>query len=111
MGADDMAYVAALLGRPSVRRWRAMAMADPHVQPQYEFDLPGRGDPYVPTVTGRPVSGRAPQNETCPFTGGPPAADLQVEVQGRVLGFADAFARDSVAADPLAWPQVEGLLR
>ena len=106
----DMAYVSALLAHPSVRRWRAMAMADPYVQPQYELDLPDRPDPHAPAVAGRPVADREAENAFCPFTGREPSPRLQVEVQGRVLGFADAFARDKVAADPLAWPEVQALL-
>lgn len=110
MSADDRAYVSALLSHPSVRRWRALAMADDHVQPHYEMDLPPRADPHVPVVIGRAVAGRTPENAFCPFTGGDPLPELQVEVQGRVLGFADAFTRDKVAADPLAWPEVLSLL-
>lgn len=106
---DAMAYVSALLGHASVRRWRAMAMADRHIQPQYELDLAPRPDPHAPALTGQPVEGRAPENAFCPFTGGEPAC--QVDIRGRVLGFVDAFTRDKVAADPLAWPEVEALLR
>ena len=86
-----------------------MAMADEHVQPQYELDLPARPEPYAPALLGRPVEGRAAENEFCPFTGGAPG--FLVEVQGRVLGFGDAFARDKVAADPLAWPEIAAVLR
>lgn len=109
MGADDAAYAGALLAHPSVRRWRAMAMADAHVQPHYEMDLPPRPDPHAPALTGAPVDGRAPENRRCPFTGAGAPGHL-VEVQGRVLGFAAAFDRDKVAADPLAWPEVAALL-
>jgi glutathione S-transferase len=109
MPGDDAAYVAALLAHPSFRRWRAMAMADAHVQPQYELDMAPRPDPFAPAETGLPAEGRAAENESCPFTGGAPA--FAVEVSGRVLGFGDAFTRDKVAADPLAWPEVEALLR
>lgn len=115
MGADDMTYVAALLAHPSVRRWRAMAVADAFVQPQYELDLPqrtgGGADPHRPPVAGRPVSGETAENPFCPFSGRDPSPAFQVEVGGRVLGFADAFTRDKVAADPLAWPEVHALLR
>jgi glutathione S-transferase len=110
LDADDTAYVAALLGHPSVRRWRAMAMADAHVQPQYELDLRPRDDPHAPAITGLPVEGHAAENDFCPFTGDEPSPDFQVEVQGRVLGFAGAFDRDKVAADPLAWPEVRAML-
>ncbi len=109
MGEADMAYVAALLGHPPVRRWRALAMADGHVQPHYELDLATRADPYAPAVIGRAIEDGAAENAACPLTGCTPA--FLVEVDGRVLGFADAFGRDKVAADPLAWPEVEALLR
>ncbi len=109
MGDADMAYVAALLGHASVRRWRAMAIADGHVQPQYELALDERADPCAPALVGRAVESRAAENAICPFTGDAPA--YLVDVAGRVLGFADVFVRDKVAADPLAWPEVEALLR
>ncbi len=69
-----------------------------------------RPDPHAPAVAGRPVAGRAAENRACPLTGAEAAAAFQVEIGGRVLGFADAFTRDKVAADPLAWPEVEALL-
>ncbi|MEM7213004.1 MAG: glutathione S-transferase, partial [Pseudomonadota bacterium] len=37
MGETDLAYVAAVLGHDPVRRWRAMGMADRHLQAHYEF--------------------------------------------------------------------------
>ena len=108
MGAENMDYVAALLAHPSVRRWRAMAMADNVIQPQYEMDLPPRPDPYAPEVTGTATLGRAPENACCPFTGADPV--YPVEIGGRILGFGDAFTAAKVAADPLAWPEVVELL-
>ena len=42
MGEADAAYARALLAHPSVARWRAMALADGYVQPQYFMDLPER---------------------------------------------------------------------
>ena len=111
VSAEDAGYLAALLAHPSVRRWRAMAMAESHQIAHYELDLPARPDPHAPALTGRPVAGREAENAVCPFTGRDALPELQVEVQGRVLGFADAFARDKVAADPLAWQEVGALLR
>lgn len=110
MGDDDMDYVASLLDHPSVRRWRAMAVADAHVQPHYDFDLPERPDPAAPEVTGDVVTGRSAENAFCPFTGAAVRPEFQLSVRGRVLGFADAFTRDKAAADPFAWPEVAALL-
>jgi glutathione S-transferase len=108
MGAEDMEYVGALLAHPSVRRWRAMAMADNVIQPQYEMDLPPRPDPNTPKVIGTATPGRAPENAVCPFTGADPV--YPVEIGGRILGFGDAFTAAKAAADPLAWPEVVDLL-
>ncbi len=110
MDAADMDYAAALLAHPSVRRWRAMAMADGVIQPQYEMDLPPRPDPHEPALTGTPVQAGRPENAMCPFTGADPAPGAMVDVRGRVLGFGDAFTAAKVAADPLAWPDVAALL-
>lgn len=109
MEADDMAYVAALLAHPSVRRWRAMAMADDFTQPQYEMDLPPRPDPHVPEIVGRNAPGEAPANAACPFTGAEPTHPVMVE--GRVFGLGDAFTAAKVAADPLAWPEMAQLMK
>lgn len=42
VGPEAAAYVAAHLADPVFVAWRAMALADPVVQGQYEFDLPKR---------------------------------------------------------------------
>ncbi|MEM7189358.1 MAG: glutathione S-transferase [Pseudomonadota bacterium] len=111
VGDEDQAYVAALLGHPSVRRWRAMGMASKHLQAHYEFDLPGRPNPHDPSVTGQAVAGANPKNEFCPFSGRDVADDSLVDVDGTVIGFCNTFCRDKVAADPLAWPEAAALLR
>ncbi len=103
-----LAYVAALLGHDSVRRWRAMGMADPYVQSHYEFDLPHRANPHEPNVRGEPIDSGTAENAFCPFTGGDPV--VLVRVQDRVLGFGDVFNRDKVAHDPLCWAEVRALL-
>ena len=111
MDDQDLAYVAAVLAHPSVRRWRAMALADRHVQDHYEFDLPGRPDPLEPAVTGQAVGNdRIAANDFCPFTGDDIAPGCRSEISGRVLGFGDAFTRDKVCADPYCWPELATLL-
>jgi glutathione S-transferase len=42
VGPEAAAYVAAHLADPAFVEWRAMGLADPVVQPHYEFDLPER---------------------------------------------------------------------
>ena len=111
LAKEHMAYVRTLMTCPPVRRWRAMATADRHEQPHYELDLPDRPVPFSPEVAGVAVEGRLAQHDRCPFTGAPSEPDLQVEIEGRVLGFADRFTRDKVLADPLAWPEIDVLLR
>lgn len=110
MAQEDMAYIAAIHAHPSVRRWRAMAEADGHVQPHYEFDLPDRPDPHAPAETGTRLRAGRAENVICPFTGADPAPDGLVEVRGRVLGFGGGMEAARVAADPLAWPEVSALL-
>ncbi|MEM9059422.1 MAG: glutathione S-transferase [Pseudomonadota bacterium] len=107
----DMAYVTALLGHPSVRRWRAMGMADRHLQDHYEFDYPERANPHDPDVSGTAVTGTQAENAFCPFSGKDVSPDSLVEVQGQVIGFCNTFCRDKVAADPFAWPDAAALLR
>ncbi len=110
MPSEDMEYVAAVLGHPSVRRWRAMGEADTHVQPQYEFDFPARPNPHDPAVIGTAVTDRPIENTFCPFSGRDVSKDSLVEVNGRVIGFCNTFCRDKVAADPMAWPEAAALL-
>ena len=117
MDDQDMAYVAAVLAHPSVRRWRAMGMADTYIQPRtamgvgYELDLPERANPHDPAIAGEIVGDdRVAANEFCPFTGDDIAPGCKVQVGERVLGLGDAFTRDKVAADPYCWPELSTVL-
>lgn len=113
MDEADMAYAAALLAHPSLRRWRAMGIADSHVQSGagYEMDLAARANPHDPAVTGIVVGDdRLAANDTCPFTGEPIAPGCRIEVRERVIGLADPFTRDKAAADPYCWPELAALL-
>ena len=108
MGETAMTYVHSVLAHPSVRRWRAMAFADPYVQEHYRMEFPLRPDPTEPEVTGTVVHEEVAANTACPLTGGPPTH--LVRIGDTVLGFETAFDRDKVAADPLAWPEISVLL-
>ena len=111
MGEEDLAYVASVLGHASVRRWRAMGIADAHVQAHYEFEYAARPNPHEPEVTGKVVHSVEAENTHCPFSGNDVSSDGLVEVQGRVIGFCNPFCRDKVAADPFCWPEVAAMLR
>ena len=111
MDQTDAAYVAAVLDHPSVRRWRAMGIADGHVQAHYEFDLPARANPHDPAVAGQTVGDdRVAANEFCPFTGPTSRRDAGSRWRAACWGLGDAFTRDKVAADPYCWPEIAALL-
>ena len=111
MPEPDLEYVAAVLGHHSVRRWRAMGIADGHIQAHYEFDYAPRPNPHDPAVTGTVVHDQRAENAFCPFSGNDVSDDGLVEVNGRVIGFCNPFCRDKVAADPFCWPEVAMMLR
>lgn len=111
-GPEDDAWFEALHRVPAFRRWRAMARANPHVVAEDEVDLPrtgafGPGDPPLPA---RSVSGVAPVNEACPYSGKPVADDSLAEIDGIVVGFCNRFCRDKTVVDALAWPATAALL-
>jgi glutathione S-transferase len=102
MTPEAMAYVAAHLAHPSFRRWRAMGMVDGADQPFYRRDYPRRDWPGPTPLPARAVEGTASENPTCPYSGKPVSHVL--ELDGRRLGFCNAFCRDKTVADPEAWP-------
>ena len=103
VGPVAAAYVAAHLAHPSFRRWRAMGMVDGADQPFYHRDYPRRPWPGPVPLTARPVDGTHAENATCPYSGEPVAHVL--EINGRRIGFCNAFCRDKTVADPEAWPK------
>ncbi|MEM0987269.1 MAG: glutathione S-transferase [Pseudomonadota bacterium] len=107
---EDGAYVAALLNRPSVRRWRSMGMADGHLQQHYEFDLPSRPNPHEPAVTGEVIPGLASENASCPNSGKPIEPDCVIRVGDRTVGYCNPFCAAKSAADPFAWAPTLALL-
>ncbi|MDB5664606.1 glutathione S-transferase [Cypionkella sp.] len=98
-----MAYVHAHLAHPSFRRWRAMGMIDGADQDFYRRSYPRRPWPGPVPLASRPVEGTASENAVCPYSGKPISHVL--EIQGRRIGFCNAFCRDKTIADPEAWPK------
>ena len=104
VGPAGAGYVATHLADPEFRAWRAAGLAENQVQQRYELDLPRRPWPGPAPLPARAVTGVAPANAACPFSGAPVAADSLAEVDGVVIGFCNPFCRDKVVADPEAWP-------
>jgi glutathione S-transferase len=108
VGPDAAAYVAAHLAHPSFRRWRAMAQVDGADQPVYARPYPTAPWPGPAPLPARATDTGQPENSACPFSGKP--VTHLADIDGRIIGFCNAFCRDKAVADPLAWPQVASLL-
>lgn len=105
-------YMATIFGWGAFRRWRAMAEAEAHRVPDYEFDLPDAPRFGPVPRPARAVAGGSlvPVNAACPYSGKPVAADSLAEIDGRVIGFCNPFCRDKSVADAEAWPKLAPLL-
>ncbi|MFK7942196.1 MAG: glutathione S-transferase [Paracoccaceae bacterium] len=110
MGSADAEYVAAVLGHPAVRQWRALGMADAHIQAHYEFDFAARANPHEPALTGTVVPGLTPENTECPYSGKPVHPDCVVQIGARAIGYCNPGCAAKTAADPMAWPKTVALL-
>lgn len=101
------AYVAAHLADPSLRRWRAMGLANEPSLPAFEkgFDEVAWRGPAP--MTAHPIEAGRPENDVCPYSGA--VITHLLETNGRVFGFCNAFCRDKTAADPAAWPKFMAL--
>ena len=104
-----MAYVKGHLAHPSFRRWRAMAQVDGADQDYYLRPWPQRPWPGPTPLSAHAVSGTQAENAACPYSGRPVSHVL--DLNGRHLGFCNAFFRDKTAADPEAWPEFMALTR
>ncbi|MFN7052334.1 MAG: glutathione S-transferase N-terminal domain-containing protein [Gemmobacter sp.] len=109
VGPAAAAYVAAHLAHPSFRRWRAMGLVDGADQPFYRRDYPQRPWPGPAPLLARAVEGTEAENTACPYSGKPVTHVL--ELDGRRLGFCNAFCRNKTVADPEAWPKFMALYR
>jgi len=99
------AYVDAHLAHPSFRRWRAMALVDGQDQEVYARDHARRPWPGPEPLPARAVEDGTPENAVCLYSGKPVTHLL--EAGGRLFGFCNAFCRDKMVADPLAWRDFE----
>jgi glutathione S-transferase len=90
VSASAQAYVDAHLADPAFRKWRAMALVQGGDVARYarDYDL-GTWPGPVP-LAARAVPVGPSENAACPYSG-KPVSDF-LEIDGRVLGFATAFA-------------------
>ncbi|MFV0359755.1 glutathione S-transferase [Tropicimonas sp.] len=105
---DARAYVDAHLAHAGFRRWRAMGLVRGTTLERYARPHAVAPWPGPAPRPARAVDAGRPENTRCPFSGGP--ARWLAELDGRVIGFGNAFCRDKVVADPDAWPEIVQLL-
>ncbi|WP_297774462.1 glutathione S-transferase [uncultured Roseovarius sp.] len=96
------AYVAAHLGDPAFRRWRAMGLVRGASLARYAKPFDVTAWPGPAPRPARAVESGTPENQACPYSGDP-VTDL-MEGEGRIFGFCNPFCRDKTVADPDAWP-------
>jgi len=102
------AYVAAHLGDPAFRRWRAMSLVDGPDLHWYARDYDRGVWPGPTPLFARAVDHGPSVNETCPYSGDPVTHFLTLN--GATYGFCNAFCRDKTVADHEAWPAFMALL-
>ena len=99
--AVSEAYIQTHLADPAFRRWRAMGIAQNHIQPGYDLDLPEGAWPGPATLPAKAVAKGPSENANCPYSGDPVTDYL--ELDGRTFGFCKPFCRDKTVADAAAW--------
>lgn len=102
------AYVAAHLADPSLRRWRAMGLANEAELPAFESDFEEVAWRGPTPMAAKAIETGTSENDACPYSGLP--VTHLMETQGRAFGFCNAFCRDKTVNDPAAWPQFMALL-
>ncbi len=110
VGATAQAYVAAHLAHLPFRQWRAMAFAKDRVLDVYAVEATPAPWPGPAPLPARALETGTAQNATCPFSGKAIGNEFLAEIDGKTIGFCNAFCRDKSVLDPLAWPQVARLL-
>ncbi len=107
VGAQARAYVDTQLNDPSMRRWRAMAIAENRVLSVYDQPLERMPYPAPKPLPAKAVNAGPTENDSCPYSGKPVTHFL--EMDGKTWGVCNAFCRDKTVADPAAWPKFMGL--
>ena len=96
-------YIETTLADPTFRRWRAMGLAQNHIQPTYDMGLDTTTWPGPAPLPARAVDSGPAQNAACPYSGKPVTDFLQLN--GQVWGFCNPFCRDKTVADAGAFPE------
>lgn len=109
VSASAKTYVAAHLGNPAFRRWRAMALVDGDDLKRYARDFEQGNWPGPAPTVARAVSAGPGENAACPYSGKPVREFL--EIDGRRFGFCNRFCRDKTLADAQAWPAFMDIYR
>jgi glutathione S-transferase len=109
VGPAAQEYVEMHLDHPALRRWRAMGLAGGPDQPVYTMPHEIRSWPGPVPRHSKVVASGPSENTACPYSGRPTTHFLDID--GRTIGFCNAFCRDKTAADPDAWPQLAPLLQ
>jgi glutathione S-transferase len=109
VGPAAQDYVTAQLTHPSMRRWRAMALAENRVLDVYDQALPRMPYPAPAPLAARATEAGPARNAACPYSGDPVTHFL--EMDGKTWGFCNPFCRDKTVADPAAWPKFMGMVR
>ncbi len=102
------AYVAAHLADPSLRRWRAMGLANEAQLPAFERAFAQTDWRGPKPLAAHSVDSGDPENDACPYSGKEITHLLSLD--GRIYGFCNAFCRDKTVVDPAAWPQFMALV-
>lgn len=101
-------YVSAQLAHPSMRRWRAMALAENRLVTVYDQPLKRRPYPAPKTRAAKATNAGPSVNNSCPYSG-LPVTDFLV-MDANTYGFCNTFCRDKTLADPEAWPRFMALI-
>ena len=110
VSASARAYVDAHLNDGAFRRWRAMGLVHGEVLNRYAMPYEVGVWPGPAPLAARAVEDGAPVNDVCPYSGDPITHLLELEQDGKIYGFCNAFCRDKTVADPAAWPAFMALV-
>lgn len=108
VSAASKAYVQTHLADPAFRRWRAIGLVSGATLERYAQTYDTQPWPGPAPLHAAAVGGTESENEACPYSGA--SVTHVLEIDGRRIGFCNAFCRDKTVADPEAWPAFMSLL-